>query len=224
MKIKSLKRFLLLGAFLCFGMAKAQEVSGTISDANGPLPGASVVVKGTTNGTQSDFDGNYTLSNAAESATLVFSYIGFKTLEIAINGQSTINVTLEEDAQALDEVVIVGYGSQQKKEITTAIVSVNSEDFNQGTISDPTQLLQGKVAGLSVYNKGGDPNARSVVRLRGLSTIGGNTEPLVVIDGVLGSSMDNVDPNDIENITVLKDGSAAAIYGTRGSSGVILIT
>lgn len=211
------------GAFLCFGLTQAQEVTGTVSDANGPLPGASVVVKGTTTGTQTDFDGNYTI-NAESDATLVFSYVGFKSQEMAVDGQSTVNLTLEEDAQALDEVVVVGYGSTTRKEITTAITSVNSEDFNQGVISEASQLLQGKVAGLSVYNRGGDPNTNATVRLRGISTVGGNAEPLVVIDGVLGQSLDNVDPSDIANITVLKDGSAAAIYGTRGSSGVILVT
>jgi iron complex outermembrane receptor protein len=223
MKITLFKSVMILGAFLCFGLSHAQEVTGTVSDANGPLPGASVVVKGTTTGTQTDFDGNYSI-NADGDATLVFSYIGFKTTEIAIGGQTTINVTLEEDAQALEEVVVTGYGSQQKKEITTAVTSVNAEDFNQGIITAPTQLLEGKVAGLSVYNRGGDPNGTPTIRLRGISTIGGNTEPLVVIDGVLGGSLNNVDPNDIANITVLKDGSAAAIYGTRGSSGVILVT
>ena len=224
MKITLFRSFLLVGTFLCFGLTKAQTVSGTISDANGPLPGANVLIKGTTNGTQADFDGNYTLNDVEDNAILVVSYVGFKAQEIPTNGQSVINVTLEEDAQALSEVVVVGYGSQEKKEITTAVTSVNDEEFNQGTINDPAQLLQGKVAGLSVYNKGGDPNTGSVIRLRGISTIGGNTEPLVVIDGVIGSSLDNVDPNDIQNITVLKDGSAAAIYGTRGSSGVILVT
>ncbi|MGB5370291.1 MAG: SusC/RagA family TonB-linked outer membrane protein [Flavobacteriaceae bacterium] len=223
MKITLFKSMMILGAFLCFGISHAQEVTGMVSDANGPLPGASVVVKGTTTGTQTDFDGNYTI-NADGDATLVFSYIGFRTTEIAVGGQSTINVTLEEDAQALEEVVVTGYGSQVKKEITTAVTSVNAEDFNQGIITAPTQLLEGKVAGLSVYNRGGDPNRAPTIRLRGISTIGGNTEPLVVIDGVLGGSLNNVDPNDIANITVLKDGSAAAIYGTRGSSGVILVT
>ena len=223
MKIILLRSFLLVGAFLCFGIAQAQEVTGIVSDANGPLPGASVVEKGTTNGTQTDFDGNYTLT-VGDDATLVFSYIGYSTMEVPVGGQTSISVTLEEDAQALDEVVVTGYGSQTKKEITTAVTSVSTEDFNQGVISAPTQLLQGKVAGLSVYNRGGDPNSNGVIRLRGISTIGGNTEPLVVIDGVLGQSLDNVDPADIENITVLKDGSAAAIYGTRGSSGVILVT
>ncbi|SMC44740.1 SusC/RagA family TonB-linked outer membrane protein [Cellulophaga tyrosinoxydans] len=224
MKIKLFKSLLIAGAFLCFGMTQAQEVSGTVSDANGPLPGASVLVKGTTNGTQTDFDGNYTISNVGSGATLVFSYIGYKSQEIAVNGNSTINATLAEDAQALDEIVVVGYGTQVRKEITSSVTSVNVEDFNQGVINDAQSLLQGKVAGLSIYNKGGNPNASATIRLRGVSTIGGNTEPLVVIDGILGQSLSNVDPSDIENITVLKDGSAAAIYGTRGSSGVILVT
>ncbi|WP_149274633.1 SusC/RagA family TonB-linked outer membrane protein [Pareuzebyella sediminis] len=224
MKIRLLKNLFVFGIFLCFGLIQAQEVSGTVSDVNGPLPGASVVVKGTTNGTQTDFDGNYTISDVGEDAVLLFSYIGYKGQEIPVAGQTTIDITLAEDAQALEEVVVVGYGSQQKKEITTAVTSVSSEDFNQGTVNDPTQLLQGKVAGLTIVNKGGDPNTNGTVRLRGISTIGGNQEPLVVIDGVLGGSLNNVDPNDIENITVLKDGSAAAIYGTRGSAGVILVT
>ena len=224
MKSMLLKSLLLVGAFLCFGHLQAQvEVSGTVSDAVGPLPGASVLEVGTTNGTQTDFDGNYTIT-VSEGATLAISYIGYKSVEIPVDGQTTIDVTLEEDAQALEEVVIVGYGSQAKKEITTAVVSVSTEDFNQGVVNEPTQLLQGKVAGLSVVNRGGNPNAQPVIRLRGISTVGGNQQPLVVIDGILGGSLDSVDPADIENITVLKDGSAAAIYGTRGSAGVIVIT
>ncbi|MGB5436932.1 MAG: carboxypeptidase-like regulatory domain-containing protein, partial [Maribacter sp.] len=223
MKITLLKGFLLIGAFICFGWAQAQEVSGTVSDANGPLPGASVVEKGTTNGTQTDFDGNFTI-NVGENATLVISYIGYSTTEIPVNGQTSITVTLAEDAQALDEVVIVGYGSSTKKEITSAVTVVGEEEFNQGTVNDASQLLQGKVAGLSIYNKGGNPNEDAVIRLRGISTVGANSEPLVVIDGVVGASLNNVDPNDIASVNVLKDGSAAAIYGTRGSSGVILVT
>tara|TARA_R110002051_G_scaffold41085_1_gene85021 strand:- start:153 stop:3110 length:2958 start_codon:yes stop_codon:yes gene_type:complete len=224
MKITLLKSLMLVGAFLCFGLAKAQTVSGTVSDASGPLPGASVLVKGTTNGTQTDFDGNYTLNNVDSGATLVFSYIGFKAMEVALNGRTTISITLEEDAQALDEVVIVGYGSTTKKEITSAVAVVSEEEFNKGTINDASQLLQGKVAGLSIYNKGGNPNSEATIRLRGISTVGANSQPLVVIDGVVGASLANVDPNDISSINVLKDGSAAAIYGTRGSSGVILVT
>ena len=223
MKITLFKSLAIIGAFLCFGIAQAQEVSGTISDSQGPLPGANVVEKGTTNGTQTDFDGNYTIT-VSEGATLVFSYIGYKATEVEVAGQTTINATLEEDAQALDEVVIVGYGSQVKKEITSAVTSVSVEDFNQGVVDTPAQLLQGKVAGLSITNPGGNPNQAPTIRLRGISTVGGNQEPLVVIDGVIGGSLDSVDPSDIANITVLKDGSAAAIYGSRASAGVIVIT
>ncbi|WP_150451262.1 SusC/RagA family TonB-linked outer membrane protein, partial [Arenibacter lacus] len=224
MRIKQLKGIVLAGAILCLGFARAQEVTGTVTDDQGPLPGASVIVKGTTNGAQTDFDGNYTLSNVDSDAVLVFSYIGYLSVEVPVNGQSTIDVVLTEDAQALDEVVVTGYGSQSKKEITSAVTVVNAEDFNQGTVNDASQLLQGKVAGLSIYNKGGNPNEEAVIRLRGVSTVGANSSPLIVIDGVVGSSLNNVDPKDIESINVLKDGSAAAIYGTRGSSGVILVT
>jgi TonB-dependent SusC/RagA subfamily outer membrane receptor len=127
-------------------------------------------------------------------------------------------------SQALDEIVVIGYGTQRKKETTSAVASVKSEDFNKGHVTNAAQLVQGKVAGLSISKAGGNPNEGYNLRLRGLSTVGSNTQPLVVIDGVVGGSLDNVDPNDIESMDVLKDGSAAAIYGTRGSSGVILVT
>ncbi|MDH5380910.1 MAG: SusC/RagA family TonB-linked outer membrane protein, partial [Cyclobacteriaceae bacterium] len=155
---------------------------------------------------------------------LVFSFVGFKTQEITVSNQSTINVTMQPDVTEMSEVVVVGYGTQEKKEITSSVVTLDAESFNKGNVNDPTQLLQGKIPGLSVYNKGGDPNTNSTIRLRGISTVGANTEPLVVVDGVIGASLNNVDPNDIESISVLKDGSAAAIYGSRGSSGVILVT
>ena len=150
--------------------------------------------------------------------------MGYATQEVAVGAQTSIAVSLVSDVTALSEVVVTGYGSQEKKEITGSVVSLDTKDFNKGNINDPTQLLQGKVAGLSIYNKGGDPNGSAIIRLRGLSTVGSNIQPLVVVDGVLGASLDNIDPNDIETINVLKDGSAAAIYGSRGSSGVILVT
>ena len=217
-----LKGFLFFAALLCFGMTEAQTVSGTVSDNQGPLPGATVVVKGTATGTTADFDGNYSIS-ASAGDVLVFSYVGYTAQEITVGNQSTINVVLEL-GNVLEEVVITGYGSQQQKEITSAVVSVDEESFNKGAINDASQLLQGKVAGLQIYNRGGNPNAGAVIRLRGLSTIGANASPLVVIDGVIGASLNNVDPSDIESINVLKDASAAAIYGSRGSSGVILVT
>ena len=221
------KKSLLL-ALLCFGsmyvFGQNSLITGTVSDAKGqPIPGVSVVVKGTSNGTASDFDGNFTI-NASPSNILVFSYIGFLKKEVVIDAQRIINVTLEEDVSQLDEVVVVGYGTQSKEEITSSITRVTEEDFNKGFINDPQQLLQGKVAGLNIAKAGGNPNQPFSIRLRGLSTFGANSEPLVIIDGVIGGSLGNIDPNDIKSIDVLKDAAAGAIYGTRGSTGVIIVT
>ena len=199
-----------------------QTVTGLVSDGAGALPGVSVTVKGTSVGTETDFDGKYSVK-AKNGDVLVFRSLGFKTLEKTVNS-NTINVTLTEDATSLDEVVVVGYGSSAKKEITSSVTKVSEEEFNQGTINAPAQLLQGKVAGLSIYNKGGNPNEDAVIRLRGISSVGSNSSPLIVVDGVIGASLNNVDPSDISSMTVLKDGSAAAIYGSRGSSGVIIVT
>jgi len=210
-------------ALLFFWAAVTQaQITGTVTSEDGPLPGATVVVQGTNYGTTTDFDGNFTI-NAEPDAVLEVSFVGFASQVVAVNGQDQITITLEPD-NALDEVVVTGYGSQKKKEITSAVAVVGEADFNQGTINTASELLQGKVAGLSIYNRGGDPNGTPVIRLRGLSSIGSNIQPLVVIDGIVGGSLENLDPNDIESINVLKDGSAAAIYGTRGSSGVILVT
>jgi iron complex outermembrane receptor protein len=159
MKITLLKSFVLLGAFLCFGIVQAQTVSGTVSDASGPLAGASVIVKGTTNGTQTDFDGNYTLNDVDATATLVFSYIGYATKEVVVNGQTTINVNLAEDATALDEVVIIGYGQTTIKDATGSVAAVTSEDFNGGVIASPEQLIQGKTAGVQITESSGEPGA-----------------------------------------------------------------
>ena len=209
-------------AFLFSGVLSAQQISGNISDETGPLPGATVVVAGTNTGTVADFDGNYSIS-ASAGDVLVFSFVGFTAQEVTVGNQDTINIVLV-PSNELEEVLVTGYGSQQQKEITSAVVSVGEESFNKGAINDASQLLQGKVAGLTIYNRGGNPNSGSVIRLRGLSTIGANSSPLVVVDGVVGASLGNVDPSDIESINVLKDASAAAIYGSRGSSGVILVT
>jgi TonB-linked SusC/RagA family outer membrane protein len=217
-----------LAVMMVFGAASAfaqQSVSGkvTSSDDGSGIPGVNILEKGTANGTVTDSDGNYTIS-VGSNATLVFSFVGYSAQEVTVGAQTTVNVTLQSDVTALSEVVVVGYGSQDKKELTSSVVTVSTADFNKGNINDPSQLLQGKVAGLSIYNRGGDPNSASIIRLRGLSTVGSNSQPLIVVDGILGASLDNVDPNDIESTTVLKDGSAAAIYGSRGSSGVILVT
>jgi iron complex outermembrane receptor protein len=200
-------------------------VSGVVTDAssNETLIGANVLVQGTSIGTITDIDGSYSLNVPAGSNSLEISYAGYTNQVVNIDGRTTVNVALGAGT-VLDEIVVVGYGTQKEKEITSAVVKLDNEDFNKGAITDPAQLLQGKVAGLQVYNRGGDPNGSPTIRLRGISTVGANTQPLVVIDGIIGASLNNVDPNDIENINVLKDGSAAAIYGSRGSSGVIIVT
>ncbi|MCW5515076.1 SusC/RagA family TonB-linked outer membrane protein [Muriicola sp. Z0-33] len=244
MKITLLRSFILVGALLCFSMVEAQDVSGTVSDSNGPLPGASVVVKGTTNGTQTDFDGNYSLSNVDSNATLVFSYIGFATQEVAVNGQSTINVTLQEDAQALDEVVIIGYGTTTVKDATGAVTAVTAEDFNGGVIASPEQLIQGKTAGVNISQSSGEPGAGISINIRGSNSVRANNNPLFVVDGVplsgentspsgdagngganaVRNPLNFLNPADIESISVLKDASATAIYGSRGANGVVIIT
>lgn len=207
-------------------MAFAQQtVKGrvTSSDDGSGIPGVNILEKGTTNGTVTDGDGNYTIAVGA-NATLVFSFVGYATQEAVVGSQTTLDIKMQSDVTALSEVVVVGYGTQDRKEITSSVVSLETKDFNRGNVNTADQLLQGKVAGLSIYNKGGDPNASPQIRLRGISTVGANSAPLYVIDGVLGADINNVDPNDIESINVLKDGSAAAIYGSRGSTGVILVT
>jgi TonB-dependent starch-binding outer membrane protein SusC len=214
--------FAFLMALTTAGYAQ-RTVSGVITDAetNEPLIGATVLAKGTQAGTVTDISGNYSLRMPEGSNTIVVSYTGYTTQEIEVIGD-VLNVALG-SGSILDEVVVVGYGSLKSKEVTSSVVSVKSEDFNVGNITSPAQLLQGKVAGLTIVRDGGDPNGRVGIRLRGLSTIGAQTEPLVIVDGVPGGSLSNIDPADIETIDVLKDGSAAAIYGTRGSSGVIII-
>ncbi len=217
---------LCLSALLAFQMAWAQQaITGKVTDdiTGEGLPGVNILVKGTTTGAVTDLDGNFSL-NATATDVLVISSVGYLSQELPVGNRSVINVSLAEDVQSLSEVVVVGYGTQEKKEITSSVASIDTEQFNRGNVNDPAQLLQGKVAGLSIARPGGDPNAPFNIRLRGLSTLGANTEPLIVIDGVIGADLQSVDPNDIASVDILKDGSAAAIYGTRGSSGVILIT
>ena len=209
---------LVFGTLVSFAQ---QTVSGKVTSADDGtgIPGVNILEKGTSNGTVSDSDGNFRMS-VGSNATLVFSFVGYTAQEVAVGSQSTLNVSMQSDVTALSEVVVVGYGTQEKKEITSAVTSVKSESFNKGTVNDPIQLLQGKVAGLNITRAGGDPNGNFNVRLRGVGTIGANAEPLVVIDGVIGGSLSTIDPNDILSIDVLKDGSAAAIYGKIGRAHV----
>lgn len=179
--------------------------------------------KGTTNGTITDFDGNFSL-NVSAKAVLQISYIGYKTQEIpASQLKAGATITLKEDTEVMDEVVVIGYGTQRKGDVTSAIASVKAEDFTVGKVGDAADLIKGKVAGLTIAKGSGDPNATSTIRLRGVISVNGSTTPLILIDGVEGD-LGTVAPENIEAIDVLKDASAAAIYGTRGANGVILIT
>ncbi|MDR1938977.1 MAG: SusC/RagA family TonB-linked outer membrane protein [Tannerellaceae bacterium] len=199
------------------------KVSGKVTDTGGePLPGVNVIVRGTTNGTITDLDGNYSLE-AGTTDVLVFSYIGYIQQTLPITG-NVLNVVLLEDTQNLEEVVVVGYGSTVKKDLTTSVVSVRSADFLQGSVNDPMQMIDGRVAGLTVSSTAAaDPNTSSGLQVRGASSLKAGNGPLIVIDGMPGGDLRNLAQQDIESITVLKDGSAAAIYGSRGANGVILV-
>ncbi|AHW59094.1 iron complex outermembrane recepter protein [Draconibacterium orientale] len=204
---------------------QTKTISGVVNDTDGgPIPGVSVVVEGTTIGTVTDFDGNFELNVPVDAAKLLFSFVGFQTQVVEIGTQSLFNVTLLEDVMQLDEVVAIGYGTQQKREVTGSISNVSEKDFNKGLTQDAVDLLKGKVAGLSITLGSGDVTSEQTIRLRGTSSLTGSSQPFIVIDGVPGLSMSSVAPQDIESISVLKDASAAAIYGSRSASGVILIT
>lgn len=200
-------------------------VKGIVTDQNGePLIGVSVTEKGTSNGSTTGTNGEFSIVVANGSSVLLFSYVGFETKEVPVNNQSTLSVALEELLEALDEVVVVGYGTQARREISGSITNVSEKDFNQGVTRNAADLLQGKVAGLTITRGSGDVTSNQTIRLRGTSSLTGSSQPFVVIDGVPGLSMNSVAPQDIQSISILKDASAAAIYGSRAASGVILIT
>lgn len=222
-----MKHLFLLLTLLSFSLTALaqQKVTGKVKDSSGePVIGASVVVKGNnTMGTITDFDGNFMLDVPAKSV-LVISYIGYVTQEVPTAGKNSLEIVLKEDTKTLDEVVVIGYGTQRKGDVTSSVASVKADNFVKGAVKDVGQLIQGKVAGLAITNPNGDPTGSTQIRLRGTNTIGGaNTAPLVLIDGIPGE-LGTVAPEDVESVDVLKDGSAAAIYGTRGTNGVILIT
>ena len=212
---------LALSPVLVFG--QSVKITGTVSDSDGnTIPGATVVVQGTTNGTATDIDGQFVL-DANEGDVLQVSYIGFKTQQIELSGETNIKVVLELDAIGIEEVVAIGYGTVKKADVTSAVSTVKSEDFIKGAVKDAAQLVQGKVAGLTVSLPTGDPTKGAEIMLRGVSSLNGGTSPLVLIDGIPGN-LETIAPEDIESVDVLKDGSATAIYGTRGTNGVIIIT
>ena len=242
-KLKEIKATVIILGALVFGIQASfaqSTVSGTISDAEGPLPGASIVVQGTTTGAVSDFDGNYTIEVPESSNTLVFSYVGYAAQSINVDGQTTINVTLQPDAQSLSEVVVVGYGTQRKADLTGAVGSIDAVDIVKQPIVSPDQVLAGTISGVNITNRSGDPGAPVSVNIRGVGTLSADSNPLYVVDGVplvgtnnitvnTSSTTDSnplasINPSDIQSIDVLKDAASAAIYGSRGANGVIIIT
>ncbi len=223
-RVKHIAAFIIL-LLMCNLLYAQISVQGKVTDnTNAALPGVTVTQKGTANATSTNAEGNFSISVPNRQAVLVFTYVGYGIQEITVGDRTSFDLQLTPLAGQLNEVVVVGYGTQRRKEVTSAVATVTAEKFNKGNISDVAQLLQGKVSGLSISRPGGNPNAGFTIRLRGLSTLGANTSPLVVVDGQVGADINTIDPNDIQSIDVLKDAASAAIYGTRGSSGVIIIT
>ena len=223
-------------------MYSQKTVTGVVSDSEGSLPGVTVQVKGTSTGTETDLDGKYSISVSSDSSVLVFSYLGYKTKEITVGSQSTINVTLVEDSTQLEEIVVIGYGKTTVKDATGSVSSITSENFNKGVVASPEQLIQGKTAGVQITQTTGEPGAGISFRIRGSNSIRSNNNPLFVVDGVPLSGgttpspgdiafgggngknpLNFLNPNDIESINILKDASATAIYGSRGANGVVII-
>jgi TonB-dependent starch-binding outer membrane protein SusC len=202
-------------------------ITGRVTDEKEePLPGVNVLLKGTTNGTVTDANGRYTLSvpEGSSSTILVFSFIGYLTEEIGINGRTEVNIALTPDIKSLEEVVVVGYGEVKKRDITGSVATISPKDFEKQPIVRVEDALQGRTAGVMIQRSNGAPGAGAKIRIRGASTITGSSQPLVVIDGFIGGDLSSINPNDIQSIEVLKDASAAAIYGSRATNGVILIT
>ncbi|MDE5750282.1 MAG: SusC/RagA family TonB-linked outer membrane protein, partial [Duncaniella sp.] len=201
------------------------KVSGVVNDDLGdPLMGATVMVKGTKHGVATNLDGEFTLT-APSKGTLVISYIGYKTAEVAINGQTKLDITLETNTEMLDEVVAIGYGTVKKKDLTGAVSSVAGSELVKVPVATAAQALQGKAAGLNIVSQNGAPGASMNITVRGGASLTQGTEPLYIVDGfAMDNALANIDVNDIETIDVLKDASATAIYGARGSNGIIVIT
>ncbi len=206
--------------------AQSNTITGQVVDGEdgGPLPGVNVIEQGTSNGTITDFDGNYNITVASPNAILVFSYVGFETLEVNVNGRNSIDVTLEEDASALDEVVVVGYGTERRSDLTGSVATISGNDIAEQSRSSVAEALTGRLPGVQVSSTEGSPDAEINIRIRGGGSLTQDSSPLIIVDGFPVNSMADVSPNNIANISVLKDASSTAIYGSRGANGVIIIT
>jgi len=230
-----LKRLLYVAFVVPLLLQAQSSVSGTITDADAslPLPGVNITIKGTVRGTTTDFNGEFKIEPITKGQTLLFEYLGFKTRALVYNGEPTLNITLEEDISELSEIILIGYGSSQEKDITGAVATVTEKEFNKGAILSPEQLLTAKTPGVRITTDGGAPGAGSQIRIRGGASLTGNSDPLIVVDGVpldqrgvqgVRNQLNAINPDDIKDFVVLKDAASTAIYGSRASNGVILIT
>ncbi len=226
MKNNVFRNLLILSFVMLYGFSQAQSISGTVLDENGPLPGATVLVKGTSTGTTTDFDGNYSINEVGTDATLVISFVGYATQEVAVAGKLTINIILVEDSSQLDEVVVTALGiKRQKKSLTYATQKVSTEEISKARPLNVVNSLSGKVAGISVTRSGSGVAGSSKVVLRGSRSINGSSQPIYVVDGVVvANGIENISPDDIESIDVLRGPNAAALYGSRANNGAIVIT
>ncbi len=207
------------------GSQQRKSVSGKVTDTNGaPLPGVSVVIKGTTNGAITDANGNYLLSKIPENGILQFSFVGMKRQEFSVSGKTVINVSMVDESVGIEEVVAIGYGTTKKSDLTGSVSSLSSKELDNQVITNTSTVLQGRSAGVVVTNLSGAPGASTKIRIRGANSIGGGNDPLFVVDGIQLGGIDDINANDIESMEILKDASATAIYGSRGANGVVIVT
>lgn len=217
--------FLVLMFLFSVGAHAQSTVSGVVSDASGPIPGANVLIKGTNTGVMTNFDGAYSIKDVPSNGVLVFSFVGLETKEVTVKGQTKINVVLEENSNALKEVVVIGYGTQRKEAVTGSVASIGGKELNEVQAANITQALQGRLAGVELTQTSSKPGAAMQIRIRGTRSLTGSNDPLVVLDGVpFAGQIGDINPVDIKSVDILKDASATAIYGSRGANGVILVT
>ncbi|MEX0363527.1 MAG: TonB-dependent receptor plug domain-containing protein, partial [Allomuricauda sp.] len=228
---------MLVSSCLFSSYAQDRKITGNVKGSdNVPIPGVTIVAKGTSNGTTTDFDGNYSITVGPDVTSLIFSYIGFSTQEVGINDRTQIDITMIESTSELDEVVVIGYGTSRKSDLTGSVSSVGVADIEKVPTASITQNLGGRAAGVNVTTNSGVPGGGVTIRIRGINSLQGNNDPLFVIDGVpvesssqqdgnfSGDALSGINPEDIESMEILKDASAVAIYGSRGANGVVLIT
>ena len=224
-----LRGFMLIALLVSFisGTARAQQsdVTGTVTDENSsPIPGVNVLIKGTSTGSITDSEGIYRVSVVNAESVLVFSFVGYTTDEVVVGNRTVIDFALTPDITALEEIVVIGYGSQKKSDLTGSIASINTAEIEAFPIARVDQALQGRATGVYVLNSDGAPGGNTMIRIRGNNSINGGNQPLVVIDGLQGGRLESLNPMDIKSIEILKDASATAIYGSRGANGVIIVT